>query len=42
MVEQTSAGLADIVWGANGEHFAALPVEVLEAAVKQGHFVLLD
>ncbi len=42
LVEQISAGLVDIVWGANGEYFAALPVEAVEAAAKQGHLVLLD
>jgi hypothetical protein len=42
LVEQTSAVSVDIVWGANGERFAALPVEVVEAAAKQGHLVLLD
>ncbi|MBC7437121.1 MAG: hypothetical protein H7332_13770 [Bdellovibrionales bacterium] len=42
LVEQVSASLVDIVWGTNGEGFAALPVEVVEAAAKQGNFVLLD
>lgn len=42
MVEQTSAGLVDIVWGANGQRFAALSVEVVEAAAKHGQLVLLD
>lgn len=42
LVEQISASLVDIVWGANGQRSAALPVEVVEAAAKQGHLVLLD
>lgn len=42
LVEQISGSLIDIIWGANGQSSAALPVEEVEAAAKQGHLVLLD
>lgn len=42
LVEQISGSLVDIIWGANGQSSAALPVEDVEAAAKQGHLVLLD
>lgn len=42
LVEQISSSLVDIIWGANGQSSAALPVEQVEAAAKQGHLVLLD
>ena len=42
LVEQTGANQVDIIWGANGQSCAVLPVEEVEAAAKQGHLVLLD
>ncbi len=42
LVEQISAKLVDIVWGANGQSSAALPVEEVEAATEQGRLLLLD
>lgn len=42
LVEQISGSLVDIIWGANGQRSAALPVKEVEAAAKQGHLVLLD
>jgi hypothetical protein len=42
LVEQISASLVEIVWGENGQRSASLPVEVVEAAAKQGNLVLLD
>ncbi len=41
LVEQISGGLVNIVYGATGQSSAALPVEDVEAAAKQGHLVLL-
>ncbi len=42
LVEQISGSLVDIIWGANGQSSAVLPVEDVEAAAQQGHLVLLD
>jgi len=42
LVEQISGSLVDIIWGAHGQSSAALPVEDVEAAARQGHLVLLD
>ncbi len=42
LVEQVSGSLVDVIWGANGQSSAALPVDDVEAAAKQGHLVLLD
>ena len=42
LVEQISGSLVDIIWGANGQNCAALPVEEVQAAAKRGHLVLLD
>ncbi|MBC7707021.1 MAG: hypothetical protein H7274_24140 [Rhodoferax sp.] len=42
LVEQMGEDTVDIIWGANGQSSAALPVQVVEAATEQGHLVLLD
>lgn len=42
LVEQISGALVNVIWGANGESSAALSVEDVQAAAKQGHLVLLD
>jgi len=42
LVEQMSQNLVDIIWGAQGQSSASLPVDEVEAAAEQGHLVLLD
>lgn len=42
LVEQTSGSQVNIIWGANGQSSAAIPVQDVQAAAKQGHLVLLD
>jgi len=42
LVEQLDDRLIDIIWGANGQRSAALPVEEVASARDQGHLVLLD
>ena len=42
LVEQGDGPWVDIVWGANGQNCAALPVQALESAEDSGHLILLD
>ena len=42
LVEQGDGLLVDIVWGANGQKSAALPVEAMASAKDGGNLVLLD
>lgn len=42
LVEQTGVNQVDIIWGANGQSSAVLPVKEVEAAAEQGHLLLLD
>ena len=42
LVEQGDGPLVDIIWGAQGQNSAALPVEELASAEDSGHLVLLD
>jgi hypothetical protein len=42
MLERRDERDPEIVWGAQGQRSAALPLEALLAARDQGHLVLLD
>lgn len=42
LVEQLDDRLIDIIWGANGQRSAALPVEEVKSAAEQGNLLLLD
>jgi len=42
LIERHTASSIDVIWGANGQCFAALPVEDIEAAHERGHLILLD
>ena len=42
LVEQGDGPLVDIVWGAQGQNSAALPIEEMTSAEDSGHLVLLD
>ncbi|HOX66804.1 MAG TPA: hypothetical protein PKV56_02985 [Burkholderiaceae bacterium] len=42
LVEQVNDRSIDIIWGDQGHHSAALPVEVIEAAQDCGNLLLLD
>ena len=42
LIEQIDDRLVDIIWGANGQRSAALPLEDVEAATGHGNLVLLD
>ena len=42
LVEQIGQDLVDIVWGAQGQSSASLPVDEVEAAAERGNLVLLD
>jgi len=42
LIEATGGKSIDIIWGAHGEKFVALPVEEIAAAQDHGHLVLLD
>ena len=42
LIEQIDDRLVDIIWGANGQRSAALPLEDIEAATGHGNLVLLD
>ena len=42
LIEQIDDRLVDIIWGANGQSSAALPVEDVKAAADEGNLVLLD
>ncbi len=42
LIESFDERSSDIVWGADGQNFVLLPVEVLETAVNDGRLVLLD
>ncbi len=42
LIEQVGTDLVDIIWGANGQISAALPLREVVAAEEDGHLVLLD
>jgi hypothetical protein len=42
LVEREGDQLVDIIWGAQGQNSAALPVAELESAEDSGYLVLLD
>lgn len=42
LVEQLDDRLIDIIWGANGQRSAMLPVEEVESARELGNLLLLD
>jgi hypothetical protein len=42
LVERIDGHSVDIIWGAQGQSCAALPLGEVEAAEGQGHLVLLD
>ncbi len=42
LVERGDGPLVDIIWGASGQHSAALPTEALATAEDSGHLVMLD
>jgi hypothetical protein len=42
LVEHQDGPQVDIVWGANGQNSAVLPIEVMASAADSGHLVLLD
>ena len=42
LVEQVHGGSVDIVWGANGQSSAALPLDEVQAAEGYGYLTLLD
>ena len=42
LVEILDKPWIDIIWGANGQSSAALPLQAVETAQTHGHLVLLD
>jgi hypothetical protein len=42
LIESFGKQSIDIVWGAEGQNFVSLPVEVVETAREDGKLVLLD
>jgi len=42
LVEQLDDRLIDVIWGAEGQRSAALPVEDVKSAREQGNLLLLD
>jgi hypothetical protein len=42
LIEPVDDRLIDIIWGANGQRSAVLPVEDVESARSQGNLLLLD
>ena len=42
LIERLDDRLIDIIWGRDGQRSAALPLEDVESAEKQGNLVLLD
>jgi hypothetical protein len=42
LIESFDKHSADIVWGADGQNYVSLPIEVLETAKDDGQLVLLD
>lgn len=42
LIESFGERSSDIVWGASGQNFASLPIEVIESARDDGRLVLLD
>ena len=42
LVERLDDRVIDIIWGADGQRSAALPLEEVESAEQQGNLVLLD
>ena len=42
LVERLDDRLIDIIWGADGQRSAALPLEDVESAEQHGNLILLD
>ncbi len=42
LVEGLGGPSVDIIWGAQGQRSAALPINEIEAAKQDGHLVLLE
>ncbi|MEY2689649.1 MAG: hypothetical protein RL375_3848 [Pseudomonadota bacterium] len=42
LLERTGEGLIDVIWGAQGQSSAALPLTVVKSAHEEGHLLLLD
>ncbi len=42
LIERLDDRLIDIIWGAEGQRSAALPLEEVESAEQSGNLVLLD
>jgi hypothetical protein len=42
LIESFGNRSMDIVWGADGQNFVSLPVEVIETARDDGRLILLD
>ena len=42
LIERLDDRLIDIIWGADGQRSAALPLEEVESAEQQGNLVVLD
>jgi hypothetical protein len=42
LLERIDERSIDVIWGANGQSSAALPVNVVKAAHQEGHLLLLD
>lgn len=42
LIERLDDRLIDIIWGANGQRSAALPLEDVASAERQGNLLLLD
>ena len=42
LIESFGSRSIDIVWGADGQNFVSLPIEVVETARDDGKLVLLD
>ena len=42
LVEQLDDRLIDVIWGADGQRSAVLPVEDVKSAREQGNLLLLD
>ena len=42
LIESFGKRTIDVVWGADGQNFVSLPIEVIETARDDGKLVLLD
>ena len=42
LIESFGQRSIDVVWGAEGENFVSLPIDVIETARDDGRLVLLD